>query len=95
MDEILTTGALNVFNSKPKGTSKNTKTSVTTDRESAERLQIYEKLADPRVSEKVLDNYYTTFSIPSKGKHKKVALAEHICKCLIVCFTVMFVCIGF
>jgi hypothetical protein len=45
----------------------------------AERLQIYEKISLSHVAESV-EEYFDSFSISPKHKHRKAALAEAICK---------------
>lgn len=58
--------------------NKTSKVATSANRVQAERLQIYEKLADMKESE--LEEYFAEFSISQKIKHRKASLAESICK---------------
>ena len=77
---MLLSGSLGEGSTKMKQSLKGGRTNSSSMYVQAERLQIYEKLSDSHVPDKVLEDYYLTFCISSKEKHRKAALAEHICK---------------
>jgi hypothetical protein len=55
-----------------------------TSREAAERVQVYERLSAPRISEE-LPSLCEHFSVPRKEKLKKALLAKSVCKFKVHC----------
>jgi hypothetical protein len=79
INEILSKGMVKLPSVRFLINGRSCKVATDSDRIEAERLQIYEKISLSNFAD-AIEEYYEIFSISIKNKHRKLALAESICK---------------